>query len=186
MASSLPRQKTAEQARALAAFGLTDGGTGLSAKYREVLSGKNGSTIFTIGYERRDGEALISELVEADIGVLVDVRDRPVSRRPDFRKASLERLCAEAGIDYECWSDLGSTGHQRDQLRETGDLAEFRRRFRDHASRRRSQVLDRLAKRTRGKSVALLCYERCHEECHRSIVADLLASRTQASIVAIL
>lgn len=117
---------------------------------------------------------------------LVDVRDRRVSRKPDFRRTALEGVCGEAGIKYESWPDLGSTDHQRVQLRKSGDLSEFRKRFRDLASRRRSKVLDQLAKKIRGKSVALLCYERCHDECPRSIVADLLADRTGGPVVAII
>ena len=43
-----------------------------------------------------------------------------------------------------------------------------------------------LAKRVRGKSVVLLCYERCHDECHRSVVAALLVGCTDGSVVAIM
>ena len=178
MNRSSPR--TAERARALAAFGLAENG-----RYRQIRDG-TGGTIFTIGYERRDGEGLLSELTDAGVDVLLDVRDKPFSRRADFRRAALAETCSQAGVAYECCSDLGSTEHQRTRLRETGNLSEFRRRFRDHAARRRVEVLDELAGRIRGKSVALLCYERGHDDCHRSIVADLLADRTGAAVVAIM
>ncbi|MCK4871715.1 MAG: DUF488 domain-containing protein [Phycisphaerales bacterium] len=145
-----------------------------------------GPTIFTIGYERRCGEDLIGDLLNAGVEALVDVRERPMSRKPDFRKAALQDLCEDSGIRYESWPRLGSTAHQRISLRDTGDLPEFRRRFRDLAKRRRAREIGALAHLARGESIALICYERVHSECHRSIVADLVADLCDASVVAIL
>jgi uncharacterized protein (DUF488 family) len=47
------------------------------------------------------------------------------------------------------------------------------------------EELERLAGVAKSKSTALLCYERLHEDCHRSIVADMLADLLDAGIVAI-
>ena len=165
----------------LAGSNASDTGSG----YRVVRQG-NGTTIFTIGYERRDGAELIASLVDAGVRLLVDVRERPISRKPDFRKSALEARCEAAGFLYQSWTELGSTEHQRGQLRNTGDLSEFKRRFRDFARRGRSAALDSLgALAKKKKQIALICYERLHEECHRSIIADLVAERIDATVVAI-
>lgn len=154
--------------------------------YRVVRQG-NGTTIFTIGYERRNGDELIARLIDAGVRLLVDVRERPISRKPDFRKSALEARCEAAGLLYQSWTELGSTEHQRGQLRNTGDFSEFKRRFRDFARRSRSVALDNLGSLARKKKqIALICYERLHEECHRSIIADLVADRIDATVVAII
>ena len=152
--------------------------------FRTVREGR-GVTVFTIGYERRDGEELISVLRDAGVTVLADVREKPMSRKPDFRGSALRRLCEDAGIAYEGWPRLGSTEEQRSRLQATADFATFERDFRRFATTERADELDGLAQRSRASHVALLCYERNHEECHRSVLADLVADRLGATVVAL-
>lgn len=155
-----------------------------SSRYRTIRNGGK-ITIFTVGYEKRDGEALMSLLRDAGIEVLADIREKPMSRLPDFRATSLRQLCMEAGIEYQGWAQLGSTEDQRERLKKTGDFSTFAKQFRKHVDKFCENEIDQLAKVARNKAVALLCYEREHEDCHRSIVADLLADRLDATIVAI-
>lgn len=173
-------------AKALKAFGATASNLAEagSSHLRTIRTGGK-TTIFTIGYEKRSGDELISLLRDAGVEVLADIREKPMSRVPDFRQSSLRGLCEAANILYEGWPELGSTEGQRSRLKETADFKTFARQFRSYATRSLSEPLDRLAKRSKAKSVALLCYERLHEECHRSIVADLLADRLDATVVAI-
>lgn len=170
-------------ANSLAAFGV-DATQPVNLRYEDVRIG-NGPTLFTVGYERRDGEDLINALRDAGVDFLLDVRDRPFSRKPDFREKALAAACSDAGIRYESWTRLGSTDHQREQLRDSGDFSEFRRRFRDLAKRGRTDEIFALAELTKKHSIALICYERCHGECHRSIIAELVAEINDASITAI-
>ena len=152
--------------------------------YRCVRSG-NGTTLYTIGYERRTGEDLVSLLIDANVRCLADIRQKPTSRKPDFNEAALRARCTDAGIAYTLWTELGSTEHQRDRLRETGDMAVFRNRFRAHVRRHKGHALTRLAKLVRSEPTALLCYERQHEECHRAVVADLVAEALNATVIAL-
>lgn len=170
--------------RALRAFGLSPTDDP-SDSCRMIRTGSNGCTLFTVGYERRSAEQVMDILKAAAVDLLVDVREKPISRKPGFSKRSLERHCEQAGIDYESWSELGSTKRQRDTLRDTGDLKEFHRRFRAHARHRRAGAIERLAKIAAAKAVALLCYERSHQECHRSTLADLVADQLDANVVAL-
>ena len=155
-----------------------------SACYRTIRSGR-GATLYTVGYERRDGEELISALRDAGVTVLADVRQRAMSRKPDFRGAALRARCEAAGIEYRSISDLGSTDNQRDQLRETGDMRAFSNRFRAYARRHKQDAIDTLTEGAKADSVALLCYERSHEYCHRSVLAELVADAIDATVVAI-
>lgn len=182
--SSRNRNRRASNAAALDAFGIASAGNDI-ATIRIVREGRK-VTVFTIGYERRDGEELLGALRGAGVEYLADVRERPVSRKPDFRAAALEARCDAEGVEYGAWTGLGSTESQREALRESGDLPRFRKNFRAYAKRSLSSELDQLAKIAKKQTVALLCYERAHEECHRSVIADLLADRINAEIAAIL
>lgn len=184
MPLSGPSSRDAANRKALAAFGVQANGAGSGGVYRTIRHGDT-TTVFTIGYEKRTGEELIAMLRDAGVQHLADIRDKPVSRKPDFRESALREFCAEAKIEYGAWSSLGSTEDQRERLHATGDLKKFHGEFRKHAQRALQDPLDQLAKVVQSKSVALLCYERSHDDCHRSTVADLLAERLNATVVAI-
>ncbi len=175
--------RRSKNAAALSAFGGSCGLVG-SAHYRTIREGGK-RTIFTIGYEKRSGDELISLLLDADVDILVDVREKAMSRKPDFRGSALQARCEEAGIQYEPIPGLGSTEDQRSALRESRDIETFQRRFRKYAKRHCIESLDQLASIAKKKSVALMCYERCHEDCHRTGVAELVADAINASIIAI-
>ena len=151
--------------------------------YRTIREG-GAVTIFTIGYEKRDGESLISLLKDAGIEMLADIREKPISRVPDFRAAALRGFCENAGIEYRSWPELGSTEKLRENLKATGDFKRFESGFRRHVQQHGKISLANLANEAKEKSTALLCYERLHEECHRSTVAELLADILDAGIVA--
>ena len=144
-----------------------------------------GPKIFTIGYERRSASELTGALADAGVQCVIDVRQRPQSRRAQFGAKALSSLCAAAGIEYQGWQRLGSTDLQRRRLKQTGDFASFRRLFRAMLLRSRGQELAALVRLARKRRLALLCYERRHEECHRSIITRLLAARFDAAVIAI-
>jgi uncharacterized protein (DUF488 family) len=99
--------------------------------------------------------------------------------------AALRRFCESAGIQYQPWPTLGSTAAQRARLKQTGDFPSFAKQFRAHAAKTMKSDLDRLAKSSQRIPTALLCYERLHEDCHRSVIAELIAERLDATVVAI-
>lgn len=168
-------------------FGVSISGTGSASAgthYRIIRPGGR-AVIFTIGYEKRDGEGLIALLQDASVEMLADIREKPFSRVPDFRAAALRGYCENARIQYTHWPRLGSTEPLRDALKSSGDFSRFERGFRKHMKKYGGEELERLAGKARSKPTALLCYERLHEDCHRSIVAEMLADLLDAGIVAI-
>lgn len=169
------------------AFGITVAepqATGLATRYRTIREG-GPATVFTVGYEKRDGEELMALLKDAGIDLLADIREKPLSRVPDFRATALRGFCENVGIEYRNWPALGSTEKLRENLKLTGDFGRFEREFRKYVIRNGKDALHELANEAKTKSTALLCYERLHEECHRSTVAELLADELGAGIVAI-
>lgn len=177
-------QRRIANARKHSALGVSDS-TGAGVSRLKTIRTGAGVTIYTIGYEKRDGEALMDALREQGVRVLADIRERPTSRRADFRAENLQAYCVTAGIAYQSWPSLGSTGEQRDELHESGDFQRFASAFRRHAISTMAGDLDRLANGVTKQPTALLCYERLHEDCHRSVIADLIAEELDANVIAI-
>ena len=67
-----------------------------------------GRTLYTIGYEKALLKDVISTLAAARVGTLIDVRDRPISRRPGFSKRQLAAAIEEAGMRYVHLQALGT------------------------------------------------------------------------------
>src|SRR5215469_12718951 len=75
---------------------------------RQVPGGMTGPTLITIGYEKARLADVVTTLRAAGVATLIDVRDRPQSRRPGFSRRQLEAGLAEAGIRYVGLKALGT------------------------------------------------------------------------------
>lgn len=131
--------------------------------------------LFTIGYEKADPADFIATLRAAGIDILIDVRERAMSRRKGFAKTALRNMLAEASIDYRHEPSLGSPSEIRNRLKRDRDYDRFFREYEQHLDQQ-GDVLDALAQ-VDGRAV-LLCYERNPNECHRLSVARRLTERT--------
>jgi len=151
----------------------------------------------TIGVYGFDSDSFLTALRDAEVRVVLDVRQRRGVRGPEYAWANSRRLqdaLAEAGIGYRHRRELAPTTELRHlQYREDerhgvgkrnrSELApEYRRRY-------LREILDRvdlepvvaeLPPRGRG---ALLCVERDPEACHRSLIAERLAAECGVSVV---
>jgi uncharacterized protein (DUF488 family) len=131
------------------------------------------SPLISVGYEGRDVEGLVASLTQQRVAVLVDVRLTPLSRKPGLSKKRLASTLAEHGIDYLHLPALGNPKDNRAALRAGKPCS--RDRFTAllqgsagaHALRHVAELLD-------DQTVALLCFERSHEECHRQLVVEEL------------
>ena len=65
-------------------------------------------TMFTIGYQGASLERLVQTLNDADVTVLLDTRETPMSRRPEFRRSVLQTALEAAGIRYVSLRWLGA------------------------------------------------------------------------------
>lgn len=131
--------------------------------------------LFTIGYEGTALNDFVDTLKAAGIDVLLDIRELPISRRKGFSKTALSAALKEAEILYSHEKRLGSPREIRHRLREDGNYPRFFREFRRHLIAQ-EELLAKLSEELRG-NVALMCYEKNHEECHRRLVADAFAER---------
>lgn len=58
----------------------------------------SGPALYTIGYEKARLEDFLVTLTASGVANLIDVRDRPISRRPGFSKRQLAAAIEEAGM----------------------------------------------------------------------------------------
>lgn len=145
----------------------------------------------TVGVYGFDGESFLRCLRRAEVGLLLDVRQRRGVRGPDYAWANSRRLqaaLAEAGIAYAHRPELAPTTELRQlQYAEDDRLGVGKRSRRELAAaytrRYTREILDRADLAavlsllpTRG-TAALFCVERDPEACHRSLIARRLAER---------
>lgn len=136
----------------------------------------------TIGYEAADQADFVATLRRAGISRVIDVRELPISRRKGFTKRALSEALAAEGIAYTHLRGLGDPKEGRDAAR-AGDIARFQRLFATHMATDHAQTDLREAVRLVDEGGAcLLCYERDHTACHRSIVAEAIASKLETRI----
>ena len=127
-------------------------------------------TIVSIGYEQRDLSELIGLLTANGVVTLVDVRLNPVSRNKGFSKKALAAALGDAGIEYRHERELGNPKDNRDPFRR--GLESARQRYRSHLQNGASSVVERLVDLASASRIALLGYERDHDQCHRSCILD--------------
>lgn len=139
--------------------------------------------LFTIGYEQAASEAVLNELTNARVDLLVDVRAVSASRRPGFSKRQLAAALDERGVGYLHLRALGTPAEGRQAAR-SGRSAEMFRIFDRHLKTPGArEAMDELTTLVRsGRRVCLLCYERDHAHCHRRRVAELVCEQVGTKV----
>jgi len=143
------------------------------------------ATVYTIGHSTRTIEQHIELLQAHRIGLLIDIRAFPASRRlPHFNREALEKSVPAAGIDYRWMPDLG--GHRKRILKDSPNTALRNDSFRNYADymltppfRKAAaevvQLADEYAASGRG-GVCIMCAEAVYFRCHRMLVSDYLVA----------
>jgi uncharacterized protein (DUF488 family) len=139
--------------------------------------------LHTIGYDGAAIEDLIATLAHAGVTRVLDIRERPFSKRGEFSTDELRAALADYGIAYAHIPALGNPPAGREAAR-AGHAAAFREIFSAHLNgpvgrAGLEQALDLAA----GEAVCLLCLEKSPVHCHRSIVAARLSALSGQAIV---
>ncbi len=133
--------------------------------------------LFTIGYEKARQADVIAALAAAGVATLIDVRDRPISRRPGFSKNQLAAALDAAGIRYVGLKALGTPPEGR----EANHKRQWERFWQivdaKLATAEAEHALQEAGVLARAGPSCLLCYEADWRLCHRSRVAAMLAVR---------
>jgi uncharacterized protein (DUF488 family) len=137
----------------------------------------SGHPLFTIGYEKALLNDLVSTLAAAGVATLIDVRDRPISRRPGFSKRQLAATIEAAGMRYFHLQALGTppegraANHRREWDRFWAIVEEKLARSEAELALRAAAEIAEAA------PSCLLCYEADWQICHRRRVAEILRRR---------
>jgi uncharacterized protein (DUF488 family) len=150
----------------------------------------------TIGVYGFDGPGFIRALQEAEVGIVLDVRQRRGVRGSEYAWANAKRLEAalrEAGVGYNHLPELAPTTEMRQlQYEEDARKGEGKRSRTElapsYVSRYTEEVLDRvdldpILRFVGTQRAALLCVERDPEACHRSLIAERLEREFGAEVM---
>jgi uncharacterized protein (DUF488 family) len=144
----------------------------------------------TVGVYGFTVEEFLDALREADVRLLLDVRQRRGVRGPQYAWANAKRLqaaLAEAGVGYRPHPELAPTTELRQLQYAEDDRLGVGKRSREELApeyRRRylSEILDHVdlgelvAELPDDGAGALFCVEREPEACHRSLIAERVAA----------
>jgi uncharacterized protein (DUF488 family) len=135
------------------------------------------TVLCTIGYEKASQRDVLAALTAAGVKILIDVRDRPQSRRAGFSKRQLQAGVEDAGLRYVHLKALGTPAEGREanrtrQWQRFWQIVETRL-----ASAEAALDLERAAALAAEAPACLLCYEADWRICHRRRVAELLEAR---------
>ncbi|MFI9555530.1 DUF488 family protein, N3 subclade [Nonomuraea endophytica] len=150
----------------------------------------------TVGVYGFDGESFLRRLRQADVRLLLDVRQRRGVRGPEYAWANSQRLqaaLAEARIAYEHHRELAPTTELRHLQYAEDDRQGVGKRSRrelaaEYTRRYTGEILDRadltqiVAELPGGGTAALLCVERDAGACHRSLIARRLTEQHHVTI----
>jgi uncharacterized protein (DUF488 family) len=127
-------------------------------------------------------DTVIAALSEAGTKLLIDVRAVAQSRKPGFSKRQLAAALDEAGIAYVHLQGLGTPKPGRDAVR-AGHPERMVPIFMEHMRSDRAQAELAQAKGlTTERTACLLCFERDHKTCHRTLVAELITAETSQPV----
>ncbi|MEX0985442.1 MAG: DUF488 domain-containing protein [Actinomycetota bacterium] len=137
--------------------------------------------LFTVGYEGRTLPQFVRLLKENEIVRLVDVRERPASRKRGFSAVPLFDAMRKVGITYESDRALGNPIEVRD-LWKNGSLAEGKARYRRMIRNGRRPRVELLLAHAKVERVCILCFEGDPDVCHRGVIAEE-AARLEPDLV---
>lgn len=154
-------------------------------------------TVATIGVYGASLESFLAAVSEADVGLVLDVRQRRGVRGRKYAWANSLRLqaaLADASIGYRHHRELAPTTElRRLQYREDDRLGEGKRSRTvlapEYRRRYVQEILDGVdmdafaASLPREHASALLCVERDARACHRSLIAERLADEHGARVL---
>ena len=133
-------------------------------------------TIFTIGYESRDIDKFINRLKTHGIKQLIDVREKPISRKKGFSKTKLREALTEEYIEYIHMPRLGSPSDIRHEYKEGGSERLFFERYESYLKNEACDQILLLDDYVSSTPSALMCFELSYVHCHRKIIAKELSN----------
>jgi len=132
--------------------------------------------LFTAGYEGATINSFLRRLLHNNIDCVLDIRERPLSRKPGFSKTQLARKLSRVRIQYVHLPDLGTPRALREHLKSTRNYSVFFQKMDTHLTNKKD-ALQTAHTYVTNHTCCLMCFERLPTECHRKIVAAKIQAR---------
>ena len=120
-----------------------------------------------MGYQGLSIEEFCDTLERHGVEVLIDVRERAWSHRPEYRKGALSEALSERGIAYRHLRDAGNP--HRPRKGHPLPMKECIRLYGEHLDDN-PHTVQQVALALESAPSAVFCYEAGHDDCHRSIL----------------
>src|SRR5262249_52145166 len=153
------------------------GGSGSPGRVRGAPGANDGPAALPDRIREGSPGGVLATLAEAGVAMLLDVRDRPISRRSGFSKRQLAAAVEDAGMRYIHLQPLGTPpeGRAANRRREWG---RFWAIVEEKLARPEAEIaLQEVAEIAQAAPSCLLCYEADWRVCHRHRVAEILTQR---------
>lgn len=132
-------------------------------------------TIYSIGYEGKDIDAYLNQLVFNNVSLLCDVRKNPISMKFGFSKNQLKNYCEKLNIKYMHFPEFGIESDKRKNLNSGSDYELlFSGYVSDNLNNRKEQINNFINVISSHQKVAFTCFEANHTMCHRSHLIDFI------------
>ena len=131
--------------------------------------------VFTLGYQTLSSDLYVRTLVNAGVGIVLDVRERAWSQRPEFVKGTLNDALYVAGIRYIHVKAAGNPAQNRKTARSAAEcLTRYRIHLKTNVASLHALLTEIRAASGDGRPACLTCYERIYTDCHRSVLIEEL------------
>lgn len=138
--------------------------------------------LFTVGYESMEIESFVAKLIRNGVKTLIDVREKPISRKKGFAKTALSGALESSGIKYMHIRELGSPGEARKGLHNNSNWVEFSEKYIQHLAGQRD-ILVELSTTIKKGLFCLMCFERDFNQCHRNLLAKELQKLCNIEVI---
>lgn len=134
---------------------------------------KNETGMSTIGYEGKDIDQFLYDLIKNKITLVIDVRRNPFSMKYGFTMNKLVLYLEKIGIKYIHMPELGIESEKRKSLNTEQDYKKLFKEYSIYLSSKKEE-LEHLKELSKKEKVALLCFEADPKKCHRGVIAEEL------------
>jgi uncharacterized protein (DUF488 family) len=128
----------------------------------------------TVGHGTLPADDFAALVSDAGIGLVVDVRSFPASRRhPQFGREAMERWLPDVGVAYRWEPRLGGRRRPRPDSPHGSLRVPAFRGYADHMETEEfSDAVDELLAEAGTRTAAVMCAESVWWRCHRRLLAD--------------
>ena len=136
------------------------------------ITNEQEQVLFTTGYEGKNIDAYLNELVKNNISLLCDVRKNPISMKYGFSKKQLEHLCKNLDIAYKHIPELGIASEKRRNLQSKEDYQALFEEYKKTLPEKKESLKYLSAIFEQYRRIALTCFEQDPHDCHRHCISS--------------